>query len=388
MERIGPRRVNFPHYSITIPAYPLTEMVDSTMEILERLLESDGKQYERVYDMRLVVRNSARLNAPAPKHRTVSVRGRGSGLTWSFRRTEGEEDIMNIQPVVIPYATSMQYVHGRMRKIYHDAQEWGNEIVIIFEGSATYRCNETAFPVSRGSVFVLRGDYFKELKDAERVQMCSIYYKEEDLQRLAGTFRWLEGYQRLFVSNPLARAYSPKDILQADEDLLDELEPLADRMIREQKLMGPGFEQVLNSTFFILITLISRAFVAVKNYSGRCDDGFLRAVAYMQSRYGESPRLRYLAEIACMSERHFCRRFKEVYGIPPSQYLMQLKLGRACALLEESQLSISEIAMECGFPDINYFSRCFRAAHQQTPTEYRRAHREAVRMSELKRHCL
>lgn len=295
---------------------------------------------------------------------------------------------MNIQPVVIPYDTSMQYVHGRMRKIYHDALDWGNEIVIIFEGTATYLCNEIAFPVSQGSVFVLRGDYVKEIESAERVRMCSIYYKEEDLQRLAGTFRWLEGYQRLFVRNPLARAYSPKDILQADEELLEELEPLADRMIREQKLMEPGFEQVLNSTFFILITLISRAFAAVEDYSSKSDDGFLRAVTYMQSNYGESPRLRELSEIACMSERHFCRRFKETYGIPPSQYLMQLKLGRACVLLEESQLSISEIAMECGFPDINYFSKCFRTARQRTPTEYRRAHREAVRMSELKRHCL
>lgn len=295
---------------------------------------------------------------------------------------------MSIQSIVIPYDVSMQYVHRKMKKIYHEFSDWGNEIVIIFEGSGQYHYNNLSFPVSQGDVFVLRGDYIKEIEGADRMRMCSIYYREENLQRLAGTFRRLEGYQSLFVQNPLAKAYSEEERLHADADLLDELDSIIDRMVREQKLMEPGFEQVLNSSFFILITFISRAFAAREEYSSKSEDDFSRAVAYMQSHYSESPKLSQLAGIAHISERQFDRKFKEIYKMPPSQYLLQLKLGRAQALLEESHLSISSIAMECGFSDINYFSKYFRSVNHISPTMYRKAHYESLKMSELKRHCL
>lgn len=295
---------------------------------------------------------------------------------------------MSIKPIVIPYDVSMQYIHNRMKRIYHEFSDWGNEMVIVFEGTGEYRYNDLQFPISRGDIFVLRGDYVKAIERADKLRMCSIYYMEENMQRLAGTFRRLEGYQRLFIQNPLARAYSANDRLNADSDLLDDLDSIIDRMIREQKLMEPGFEQVMNSSFFILITLISRAFAANEDYSRRNADGFSKAVAHMQSHYNDSIKLAELSGIASISERQFNRKFKTLYGVPPSQYLLQLKLGRACVLLEESHLSISSIAMECGFCDINYFSKRFRDAHHMSPTEYRKAHDEALKKSELKRHCL
>lgn len=49
------------NYSITTFAHPLPEMLASTMEILDQLLESNTKQYERVYDMKLVIRDSVKL---------------------------------------------------------------------------------------------------------------------------------------------------------------------------------------------------------------------------------------------------------------------------------------------------------------------------------------
>ena len=295
---------------------------------------------------------------------------------------------MNLRPVVIPYDVSMEYVHGRMKKIYHDSSDWGNEIVIIFEGTGIYRYNDTQFPVGPGDIFVLHGDYIKEIQRADKLRMCSIYYMDESIQRLAGTFRRLDGYQKLFLEHPLAAAYAPEDRLKADADLLEELSHLVDLMIREQKLMEPGFEQVINSSFFVLITLVSRAFAASENYTVGNDDGFYKAVAYMQSNYHEEIKMSNLAAIAHISERQFHRRFKAKYGVAPSQYLMQLRLGRAGVLLEESELSVSDIAGECGFCDSNYFSKCFHNAHGLTPTAYRNQYIAAAKTSDLKRRCL
>ena len=89
-----------------------------------------------------------------------------------------------------------------MRRIYHDFQDWGNEMVLVLEGTGRYYLNDFSFEIGRGDIFVLRGDYSKEIRDADRLRFCSIYFREEDMQRMAGTFRRLEGYQTLFIQTP------------------------------------------------------------------------------------------------------------------------------------------------------------------------------------------
>ena len=293
---------------------------------------------------------------------------------------------MGGQALVVPYDVSMQYVQGKMRRIYHDFHDWGNEMVLVLEGTGRYYLNEFSFEIGRGDIFVLRGDYSKEIRDADRLRFCSIYFREEDMQRMAGTFRRLEGYQTLFIQNPMTGSYQAQDRLHADEDLMEDLQWLLDRMVQEQKLMEPGFEQILNSSFFILITLISRAFSEKITFTQRREADFAHTVAYMQTHYAQPLRIPQLAQMAHLSERQFNRRFKSIYHVSPSQFLVQLRMNRACILLEESGLNISEIAMECGFSDINYFSSSFRAMFGKSASQYRMERETEVKTSDLKRH--
>ena len=47
-------------------------------------------------------------------------------------------------------------------------------------------------------------------------------------------------------------------------------------------------------------------------------------------------------------------------------------MGRACRLLGEQELNVTEIAYACGFTNIGSFNRCFRRAKKAAPTEYRK----------------
>ena len=181
-------------------------------------------------------------------------------------------------------------------------------------------------------------------------------------------------------------SYQAQDRLHADEDLMEDLQWLLDRMVQEQKLMEPGFEQILNSSFFILITLVSRAFSEKITFTQRREADFAHTVAYMQTHYAQPLRIPQLAQMAHLSERQFNRRFKSIYHVSPSQFLVQLRMNRACILLEESGLNISEIAMECGFSDINYFSSSFRAMFGKSASQYRMERETEVKTSDLKRH--
>jgi AraC-like DNA-binding protein len=68
----------------------------------------------------------------------------------------------------------------------------------------------------------------------------------------------------------------------------------------------------------------------------------------------------------------FRRRWIEVFGRPPSDYLRHLRLAEACRLLAETTLLIKEIASRTGFPDELYFSRRFHLDIGKSPSDYRR----------------
>ena len=72
----------------------------------------------------------------------------------------------------------------------------------------------------------------------------------------------------------------------------------------------------------------------------------------------------------------FTEKFKRLYGVPPQEYMMSLRLEYACHLLEESDSPISEIALKTRFYDSNHLLKLFRKRYGMTPTQYRRKIRE------------
>jgi len=78
-----------------------------------------------------------------------------------------------------------------------------------------------------------------------------------------------------------------------------------------------------------------------------------------------------LAKQAGMSVRNFQRRFREAVGVTPFQRLLEIRVGRAKALLRDPDLSVTEVAFMAGFQDSNYFCRQFRRLEGVTPTRCR-----------------
>lgn len=69
----------------------------------------------------------------------------------------------------------------------------------------------------------------------------------------------------------------------------------------------------------------------------------------------------------------FARFFKRLMGQTFVDYVVQLRIGRACRRLIETDASITSICYEVGFGNLSYFNRCFRRHRGVTPREYRRA---------------
>ena len=79
-----------------------------------------------------------------------------------------------------------------------------------------------------------------------------------------------------------------------------------------------------------------------------------------------------LAEKLCLSPSQLNRKLSAVSGFTPSIYILNLRIERAKKKLLGEDKSISQIAEECGFNDIAYFSRIFKRETKATPSQYRR----------------
>ncbi len=82
-----------------------------------------------------------------------------------------------------------------------------------------------------------------------------------------------------------------------------------------------------------------------------------------------------LAFMGRMSVSSFKRKFSVVYGTTPNKYITSRRLEKAQTLLQSSDLRVSDIAYDCGFNDVGYFTKTFSKHFGNSPSEYRKESR-------------
>ena len=77
-----------------------------------------------------------------------------------------------------------------------------------------------------------------------------------------------------------------------------------------------------------------------------------------------------LARQCGISEVYFRKLFKDAYGVSPHQYLLDIRIRHAKALLSEQAATVTAIAEACGFSSVYHFCRAFKQITGQTPSEF------------------
>ena len=97
-----------------------------------------------------------------------------------------------------------------------------------------------------------------------------------------------------------------------------------------------------------------------------------RVIAAMRERVDNTLPLHAMAEIAHLSPYHFARTFRQVTGIPPGEFLGNLRLQRAKELLLTTDLSASEVCFEVGYASLGTFTTRFTQLVGVSPGRMRR----------------
>lgn len=104
-------------------------------------------------------------------------------------------------------------------------------------------------------------------------------------------------------------------------------------------------------------------------------DKFNRVMDYIDSHYMEDLNLDAIASSIGFSKYHFSRLFKQYTNYTFCSYICHRRIKVAEELLEHLDLSITEVALQAGFPSISTFNRLFKQAKGCTPSEYREKNR-------------
>ena len=109
-----------------------------------------------------------------------------------------------------------------------------------------------------------------------------------------------------------------------------------------------------------------------------------RVRAFIEENLHSNLEVGDLSAVAQRSRAHFSRSFKRAFGEPPHAYMIKRRLERACHLMVTTSESLSEIALRVGFSDQSHLCKLFRRAFGQSPSIWRRHHKNPASISSVR----
>lgn len=93
--------------------------------------------------------------------------------------------------------------------------------------------------------------------------------------------------------------------------------------------------------------------------------------SYIRANFAQIMSMQDVARAMNYSDTHFCRLFKQCFNINFSVYLNEFRVEQAKQMLANSNLTVKEVSISCGYRDTSYFIRVFKRFTGTTPSDYR-----------------
>ncbi|WP_423066063.1 AraC family transcriptional regulator [Devosia sp. CN2-171] len=179
---------------------------------------------------------------------------------------------------------------------------------------------------------------------------------------------------------------------------LSEIVPFLDRALRGIEIRGEAAQEAaklaesigeLNglkrlARFFELLSFMAHAkksrVLSSDTFNPEVDVTGIRttqnAIAFIRENVSEPISLNDVAKFVGLGANKLSRQFKRCTGITYSDYILQIRIGKACQLLEENDAPIADICYSVGYGNLSNFNRSFRNIKGTTPSKFRRDRRD------------
>ncbi|MDP4133755.1 MAG: AraC family transcriptional regulator [Bacillota bacterium] len=236
------------------------------------------------------------------------------------------------------------------------------ELYYLTEGSRKYFINDTVYSVEEGDVLIIPpGLLHRSIGDNpgkhSRVLiniMCNMFDEEFKSE-------YDDCIKNYFVMVPNKRKRYFDELIEKIESEYTNKDNFS------KKLINNYINEMM--MFFVRASKMEDA-----QYIGNETDEVIgNAAKYICMNYGKDISLEEVARAVGMSKTYFSKIFKTKTGSGFSDYLTSVRVTEASKLIVNTDLSITEVAVRCGFNDSSYFSSVFKSLKGITPYKYRKS---------------
>ncbi len=250
----------------------------------------------------------------------------------------------------------------------HFSCHWHEKIELLYfiKGEVLIKCNSLDFIARKGDLIVVNSN---ELHQGNLLSDSAEYYCIIFDTALFQS-RYIDACETKYI-NPISQN---RILFKNKVNSSLEVKKCISEFIKEYEQKEIGYEMAVKSIIYRLLVLLLRNHVQLvltsKEYDTRMKNlkRFNNVLEYIENHYNEKIAIEQLCDISNISRFHFCRLFKSITGKTLKDYLNLLRVNKAELLLKDGELNVTEVAMACGFDDINYFSRVFKKYKKVPPS--------------------
>ena len=251
------------------------------------------------------------------------------------------------------------------------------EINIILSGEGMHYVGDRRVAVSRGDVFIIPPELRHGYTGSDGFDVYHLVINPAFFEKFSSDLMTLPAFSVMFHAEPAMREKYSSDLhLKLSDQESDELLPLLSDIAGNSYKRDPENTVIGMSRVMILIATLCTKFDAAMKLREKApdtgDDAFMRSIALIYERYAEKLTVGELCETARMSRSAYLRRFRELTGTSPGEYILVHRLDIAAKMLANTSLSVNAIAEECGFYDAPHLIRTFTKRFNKSPMEYRK----------------
>lgn len=250
---------------------------------------------------------------------------------------------------------------------YHMAENhfhYYYELFFVRQGTCRFFINNALYDLHGGDYLIIPPHmvhYNRYLTNCTRI---TIYFKESDLNNGASFLPDLSERFFCLVLVHIPAAYREMFDHICDSMLQEEkVDDASTRMMMEFYLKQFFVNSERHCIFHYETTLSSRADAG--------DESILDAAKYISENYGLHITLSEMADRAGLSPTYFSKKFRAVTGMGMKEYLSYVRLEHASSELLSTNHSVTDVAIDCGFSDSNYFKDAFKKMYGISPRAYR-----------------
>lgn len=232
------------------------------------------------------------------------------------------------------------------------------EIFYLLAGRCNFLLNDKVYQLEKGDLmFITPGELHHSLYPGQDTcEMVNILFKKEFIK-------------------PDSLPPLPSFMGSVPALYQDEFESIISRMFSESSLTDEYSQHFLQCYLSEILLLLMRH--SVMNENGpellhAKDANILLATKYIYNNFQKPLSLEEVSSVASLSPTYFSKKFKQTTGMGFKEYLNYVRLKHARAALLTTGSTITDIALEYGFNDSNYFKDLFKKVYGKSPREFRK----------------